>query len=60
MARLDLLDNAALWLLAKSHQQAVEMERYNQLLEKNQPRGNGHKIFDWEKFVEFVEINGDK
>jgi transposase len=26
----------------------------------NQPKGNGHKITDWEKFREFVRVNGDK
>ncbi|MEY3870162.1 MAG: hypothetical protein RLZZ338_4053 [Cyanobacteriota bacterium] len=26
----------------------------------NQPPGNGHKITDWEKFVQFVGENGDK
>ncbi|HEY9813610.1 MAG TPA: IS630 transposase-related protein, partial [Candidatus Sericytochromatia bacterium] len=26
----------------------------------NQPPGNGHKITDWSKFREFVQINGDK
>ena len=26
----------------------------------SQPRGNGHKITDWEKFEKFVEVNGDK
>jgi transposase len=26
----------------------------------NQPKGNGHKITDWEKFREFVRANGDK
>ena len=26
----------------------------------NLPRGNGHKITDWEKFASFVEANGDK
>ena len=26
----------------------------------NQPPGNGHKITNWEKFREFVEVNGDK
>jgi transposase len=26
----------------------------------NQPPGNGHKITDWEKFQEFVEVNGGK
>ncbi len=26
----------------------------------NLPPGNGHKIPDWEKFKEFVEVNGDK
>ena len=26
----------------------------------NKPPGNGHKITNWEKFREFVEVNGDK
>jgi hypothetical protein len=26
----------------------------------NKPLGNGHKITNWEKFREFVEVNGDK
>jgi transposase len=26
----------------------------------NEPRGNGHKITDWERFKEFVRANGDK
>jgi len=26
----------------------------------NQPKGNGHKITDWEKLREFVRANGDK
>lgn len=26
----------------------------------NQPPGNGHKITDWQKFIEFVKANGDK
>ena len=26
----------------------------------NLPPGNGHKITDWEKFREFVKVNGDK
>ncbi len=26
----------------------------------NEPRGNGHKITDWEKFKAFVRANGDK
>ncbi len=36
LARLDRLDNDPLWQMAKSHQSLVNMERYNQLLEKNQ------------------------
>jgi transposase len=26
----------------------------------NLPQGNGHKIMDWEKFREFVKVNGEK
>ena len=26
----------------------------------NLPQGNGHKITDWEKFKEFIKINGEK
>jgi transposase len=26
----------------------------------NLPQGNGHKITDWEKFREFVKVNGEK
>jgi transposase len=26
----------------------------------NKPPGNGYKITNWEKFKEFVEVNGDK
>ena len=26
----------------------------------NKAPGNGHKITNWEKFKEFVEVNGDK
>ena len=26
----------------------------------NLPRGNGHKITDWEKFREFAKVNGEK
>jgi transposase len=26
----------------------------------NLPHGNGHKITDWEKFREFVKVNGEK
>lgn len=26
----------------------------------NRPPGNGHKITDWDKFREFVSLNGDK
>ena len=26
----------------------------------NLPLGNGHKITDWEKFKEFVKVNGEK
>jgi len=26
----------------------------------NQPRGNGHKITDWEKFREFAQAHRDK
>ena len=26
----------------------------------NEPKGNGHKITDWEGFKEFVRANGDK
>ena len=26
----------------------------------NLPPGNGHKITDWEKFKEFVKVNGEK
>lgn len=26
----------------------------------NKPPGNGHKITDWEKFREFVQVHGDK
>ena len=26
----------------------------------NLPHGLGHKITDWEKFADFVKINGDK
>jgi len=26
----------------------------------NQPKGNGHKITDWEKFREFAKTYGDK
>jgi len=26
----------------------------------NHPPGNGHKITDWEKFSQFVEVYGDK
>ena len=26
----------------------------------NQPPGNGHKITEWEKFREFVQVHGDK
>jgi hypothetical protein len=36
LARLDRLDNNTLWQISQSHQSSVEMERYNQLLEKNQ------------------------
>lgn len=36
LARLDRLDNDTLWQMAKSHQLRANMERYNQLLEKNQ------------------------
>lgn len=27
---------------------------------KHRPPGNGHKITDWDKFREFVSLNGDK
>ncbi|MGB5768859.1 MAG: hypothetical protein WBM32_03165, partial [Crocosphaera sp.] len=36
LARLDRLDNDTLWQMAKSHQLRANMERYHQLLEKNQ------------------------
>ncbi|MEA5511952.1 hypothetical protein VB715_19450 [Crocosphaera sp. UHCC 0190] len=36
LARLDRLDNDTLWQIAQSHQSSANMERYNQLLEKNQ------------------------
>ncbi len=26
----------------------------------NLPQGNGHKITDWEKFKEFIKVNGEK
>ena len=26
----------------------------------NLPPGNGHKITDWKKFADFVQVNGDK
>lgn len=26
----------------------------------NLPQGNGHKITDWEKFKEFITVNGEK
>jgi transposase len=26
----------------------------------NLPQGNGHKITDWEKFTEFIKVNGEK
>ena len=26
----------------------------------NEPKGNGHKVTDWERFREFVRVNGDK
>jgi transposase len=40
----------------------VERERETGEFEAlpNQPPGNGHKITNWEKFREFVEVNGDK
>ncbi len=36
LARLDPLDNDTLWQMAKSHQSLANMERYYQLLKKNQ------------------------
>ena len=36
LAKLDRLDNDALWQIAQSHKSSAELERYNQLLEKNQ------------------------
>jgi transposase len=37
-----------------------QTETGNFLALPNQPRGNGHKITDWEKFREFAETHGDK